>query len=366
MESEKYTPLYEIYKDLHPHLVNFHSWILPVYFSSIKEETIHTRKKVTLFDISHMGEIFIEGENAEKFINYLITNDIINIPEFKVVYTPICNEKGGIIDDILVYKFNKNRFLLIVNASNIEKDLKWINQIKESFANINIKNESNNYSMIAIQGPLSDKILEIFLPASPMELKYYTFAETLFDEFNIILSRTGYTGEKGFELIFKNEFAPAIWEKLWKVRDEFSLIPAGLGARDVLRIEAGYPLYGNELSEDINPFEANIGWTVKLNKEFIGNNSLKKLKDKIKKIRTGIIMEEKRIPREKNEIYHNETKIGYISSGTFSFNLNKSIGMAYIDDKYLDSKDILIKIHKKFYNGKITKLPFINNIKSGG
>ncbi len=356
-----YTILYESYKNSNAKIVDFHGWNLPVYFSSIKEETINTRKNACLFDASHMGEFIIEGTDAENFVNYIITNSTLTIPDYKIVYSPICNESGGIIDDLLVYKFNKEKFLLVVNASNMEKDWLWINNFKEKF-NVSLKNVSAEYSLIALQGPRSSEILNNFVSKNRANLKYYTFTEEKFNGIEILLSRTGYTGENGFEILVKNENAVEIWETLLNTSGKYNLLPAGLGARDVLRIEAGYPLYGNDLTDTINPFEAGIGWTVKFEKDFIGRNVLEKAKNTAALKRIGILMELNRVPREKNEILLKNEKIGEITSGTFSFNLNKAIGMALINKKYLDIGKIDIKIHQKLYKGEVHKLPFINNI----
>ncbi len=361
MENIRKTVLFKAYSDSNAKIVNFHGWSLPVYFSSIKEETINTRRNISLFDASHMGEFIIEGPEAESFVNYIITNSTVNLPDYKIVYSPVCNNNGGIIDDLLVYKYNSNKFLLVVNASNIVKDWNWLLNHSKNYK-VNLNDVSDEFSLIAVQGPQSVSLMKEFVRDAD-SLKYYTFIETKFKNIDIILSGTGYTGEKGFEILVNNSNAVEIWNTLLENGKKYKILPAGLGARDVLRIEAGYPLYGNDLSEDINPFEAGIGWTVKFNKEFIGRESLESLRDNIKRKRFGIIMETNRVPRQDNEIFCNEEKIGYITSGTYSFNLNKSIGMGFIDKNYLDKEKIDVRIHQKDYKGRLVTLPFINNIR---
>ncbi len=353
------TSLYNIHIESNAKVIDFHGWDMPVYYTSIKEESQAVRNYAGIFDVSHMGNIFISGTESEKFIDYLITNSISDKPDNKIVYSPICNENGGIVDDILVYKISKTEFLLIVNASNKDKDLNWIVKNSKNF-DVTIDDKSNEYSLIAVQGQQSGNILNIFFDFDIEGMKYYTFQKTKFQNIDVILSRTGYTGDKGFEILVENKFSNKVWNEI--ISTDESIKPCGLGARDVLRIEAGFPLYGQELSDTINPFDANLDRFVKMNKkDFIGKKPLTFLKENHKNIRIGFIMSINKIARENCEIYteDNKEKIGWVSSGTFSFLLNKSIGMGFIDKKYFDLKNISIKIGDRFYNAKIVPLPFL-------
>ncbi len=355
----KRTSLYETHKKLGAKLINFHNWEMPVYYTSIKEENLVVRNNVGIFDVSHMGNIFIKGSEAEKFIDYIITNSVSDKKENKVVYSPVCNERGFILDDILVYKFSKEKFLLIVNASNEKKDLNWFIKNSESF-DIKIDDVSDKYSLIAVQGPESDFTLNKFFNFDVNSMKYYTFCETQFLNYNCIISRTGYTGEKGFEILIENKFATFVWEKI--LSNATTILPCGLGARDILRIEAGFPLYGQELTENINPFESNLARFVRLDKEnFISKKSLEGISNNYRNIRIGFVMKLNKIAREGCEIYtpDENKKIGWVSSGTFSFYLNSSIGMGFIDKNFVDLKEIKIKINDKFYAANIQSLPFV-------
>jgi len=352
------TALFEYHKNSGARLIEFHNWEMPVYYTSIKQESLAVRNNAGVFDVSHMGNIFITGNEAQKFVDYIITNSVADKKNGKVIYSPICNENGFILDDILVYKFSEKKFLLIVNASNKDKVLNWLIKNSQSF-DVKIDDISEEYSLIAIQGPKSSSILNKFINLDIDSIPYYTFCETKFLRYDCIISRTGYTGEKGFEILIENRFASAIWENILNNKNDS--LPCGLGARDVLRIEAGFPLYGQELTENINPFETNLARFVKLEKDdFIGKQALKSLKNSYKNTRIGFVMKLNRIARTDNEIYaQDNNKIGWVSSGTFSFYLNKSIGMGFIDKNFVDLKEIKIKINDKFYEAEITSLPFI-------
>lgn len=355
------TALFEEHKKAGAKIVDFHGWEMPIYYTSIKEESLAVRNNIGIFDISHMGQIFIQGNESEKFVNYLISNSTLGKMYNSMVYTALCNDSGYILDDLVVYKFNENKFLMVVNASNIEKDYDWIKG-RSLFFDVKVHNASDEYSMVAIQGPSSIKLLNEFFPSDVKIIKYYNFVESKFNEFPVILSRSGYTGEIGYEIIIKNEHAIILWNSLLEKKSEYQITLCGLGARDVLRVEAGFPLYGQELSERINPFETGLNWVVKFNKEvdFIGKERLKQHKDKNEKDRIGFIMELNKVARENSEICNeNDEKIGFVTSGTFSFHLNQSIGMGLIEKKNVAIKKIKINIGDKFYMAEIKALPFI-------
>ncbi|MDD5067773.1 MAG: glycine cleavage system aminomethyltransferase GcvT, partial [bacterium] len=358
------TSLYEMHKKAGAKLVDFHHWEMPIHYSSIKDEVLAVRNSAGIFDISHMGQVFIHGEDAEKFINYIITNTTFNKMYNSMVYTVMCNDKGGVIDDLVVYKFNENKFLCVVNAGNVDKDFRWMKENSSQF-NVKLTNNSGDYSMLAVQGPNSIRLLNEFFPSDVNIIKYYNFVEANFGRHACILSRSGYTGETGYEIIVKNESARDIWQSLLDRQEDYGLVPCGLGARDVLRIEAGFPLYGQEISDSINPFESSLNWVVKLNKEadFIGRQRLKEIKDRNDKARIGFVMELNKVARENSEISGEEGgKIGYVTSGTFSFNLGKSIGMGLVQKKNVAIKKIKININDKFYWASIKELPFVKKI----
>lgn len=353
------TVLYEQHKKEHAKLVDFHGWEMPIHYTSIKEESLAVRKSAGLFDISHMGQIFIQGKDAERFVNYIVTNTTVNKNYNSMVYTVMCSDRGGILDDLVVYKFNEGKFLLVVNAGNIAKDHQWIRENSSQF-DVKITNASAEHSMIAVQGPSSAKLLNEFFPSDVSIIRYYNFAEASFNGVPCVLSRSGYTGETGYEMIVKNEQAAGIWQALLEKGRKTGLVPCGLGARDVLRIEAGFPLYGQEISESIDPMESGLSWVVKLNKEadFIGKAKLKELKEKCGRARIGFIMELGKVARENSAIQDESgADIGRVTSGTFSFNLNRSIGMALVEKKNVAIKKIKINIQGKFYSAGVKELP---------
>ena len=275
MGELKKTPLYEEHVKLGAKLIDFNRWLMPVYYSNVIEEHITTRTKAGLFDICHMGEFFIEGNNAFKLVQKLITNDLKRLEDGKAFYSSMCLENGGIIDDSLIYRFNQNKFMIVVNAANVEKDLKWFLKHKNFFDDVNVIDKTNETAKIDLQGPKAEEILQKLTSFELKNLKRFNFIGDNINNIPTIISRTGYTAEDGFELYFNAEKAAEQWNKLLEIGKEFGLKPVGLGARDTLRIEAGYPLYNHELSENTNPFEAGIGFAVKLEKEdFIGKEIL--------------------------------------------------------------------------------------------
>ena len=352
MDELKRTVLYEWHKKNGAKIVPFGGYEMPLYYSSIVNEHMAVRTSVGIFDVSHMGEIFIKGDGALDFIDYLFPAKLKGIPEGRVKYSFLLREDGGIVDDLLIYPFSSQEIMLVVNASNIEKDRKYI----KSHLPKGLSCEVLSYGNIAVQGPNSYELLASFLNFSLSSLKFYTFKRDIkFEDKNIILSRTGYTGDLGFEIYAKEEDIPFIWEKLI----EKKVTPCGLGARDTLRLEAGYPLYGHELSEEVNPIEAGLSHFIYWDKDFIGKGALIKIKEEGPNRKLiGFIME-KGVPRQGYKIFKNSNQIGQVTSGGFSPVLKKMIGMGYVTDlKVKEQDNIEIEIRDTRKEARIASLPF--------
>ena len=359
MEELKKTPLYEEHVKLGAKLVEFGGWNMPVYYSSVISEHLNVREKAGIFDICHMGEFFIEGKDAFKLIQKVITNDLNKLGDGKAFYSAICLDNGGVIDDLFVYRFNEHKFMIVVNASNVEKDFKQFLDHKDEME-VDVLDKTNEISKIDLQGPKSEEILQKLSDFDLKNLNRFCFIEGNVDGVPTIISKTGYTGELGFELYFDSDKSVDIWRRLLLVGEGFGLKPIGLGARDTLRIEAGYSLYGHELSEEINPLEAGIGFVVKLDKDnFIGKGALLKIKNEgIKRKIVVFEMLERGIPRQGYEVFKDGVEIGYVTSGTMSPTFKKGLGMAFvnIEDVVLEN-EIHIKIREKLYTAKIVKKP---------
>lgn len=357
----KYTKFNRIHKKLNAKLVEFAGYEMPVYYNSIVEEHLAVRENVGMFDVSHMGEIFITGEDALAFVQKITINDASKLNVGKAQYSAMCYENGGIVDDLLVYRL-ENGFMLVVNAANKDKDYEWMLKNKEG--NVIIEDQSDEYSLIALQGPKSLETLQNLVDFDLNELKYYTFREGKILNHPVLVSRTGYTGELGYEIYFKGDVnvAENIWNKIMENGKKFNLKCCGLGARDSLRLEMGYCLYGNDIDETTNPLEAGLEWITKLNKgEFIGRKALLEVKEKgINRKLLGFELIEKGIPRHGNEIFFNGQKIGFVTSGTLSPSLNKPIGLGYFDVNFIDDNLVFeIDNRGKKLKGKFTKVPFI-------
>jgi aminomethyltransferase len=358
MTKLKQTPLLEEHKKLNAKIIDFGGWLMPVQYTNVIDEHTTTRTKAGLFDICHMGEFQIKGPDAKKFINKIITNNIENLVPNKAFYTCMCYENGTIIDDLFVYCFNDNNYIFVVNAGNINKDLEWIKQHKGEF-NVEIKDISDETAKLDIQGQESEKILQKLTKTNLQDLKRFHFTEDNIEDIKTIISRTGYTAEEGFELYFDSKEAPLIWNKLLEVGKEFGLKPIGLGARDTLRIEAGYSLYGHELNNKITPLEADIGFTVKLDKEeFISKQSLTEQKQNLKRKIMAFEMIDKAIPRENYKILKDDSEIGFVTSGTFSPKKKKGLGMGMINIEHAkEDNEIYILVREKKYKAKIVHKP---------
>lgn len=362
----KQTPFYSAHQKYGAKITEFAGFEMPVQYSSIKEEHLAVREKAGIFDVSHMGEFFVEGTEALELVQYIITNDASKLDEGQALYTVMCKPDGGIIDDLLVYKLGEQHFMLVVNAANREKDYHWITGNNKF--NATVEDRSDDTCLLAIQGPEALPILQELTSINLDSITFYHFTRGDIAGYeDIIISATGYTGEKGFELYFdKNKVDPLkVWESIMEKGESRGIAPAGLGARDTLRLEMGLALYGNDLTEDTNPLEARLGWLTKLGKEnFIGQDALKKIKEEgvSRKLYGFEVTEGKSVPRNGHEILDSNEKstIGTVTSGTRSISLNKNIGMGYVDTEYArDDQEIKIKVRKRSVSARTKKPPFL-------
>ncbi|HEY8278233.1 MAG TPA: glycine cleavage system aminomethyltransferase GcvT, partial [Bdellovibrionota bacterium] len=331
----KKTPLNQTHIDSGARMVDFGGWHMPVQYSGLSQEHQAVRTKAGLFDVSHMGEVTVEGEGAEEFLNHLVTNNVSKLTQGQAQYTVMCYEDGGVVDDLLVYKRGPGKYLLCINAGNIDKDWEWIRKLAEKFPSAKAKNVSDEFSQIALQGPLSTEILKKLTKADLDSIKYYHFLETELVGQPVILSRTGYTGEDGFEIYAPAAHGPTLWKKIMETGAPLGLIPAGLGARDTLRTEMKFPLYGHEIDKATNPLEAGLGWVVKLDKpaDFTGKAALQKIKAAgTTRSLVGIKVLDKGIARQGYEIYDNDQRsvVGQVTSGTPSPSLGYPIAIGYV------------------------------------
>jgi aminomethyltransferase len=362
MTELKRTPLYEVYKEYGGKTIDFGGWELPVQFSSIKEEHEAVRTRAGLFDVSHMGEVIVTGPDSLNYLQKMLTNDISKVKNGGAQYNAMCYENGGTVDDLLVYKIEDNHYLLVVNASNIEKDFKWLQDHLEG--NVSIDNLSEKMAQLALQGPLAEKVLQKLAGDSDLsKISFFKFQqEVKIDGKNALVSRTGYTGEDGFEIYCDASEAVDLWKAILSAGEEEGVVPCGLGSRDTLRFEATLALYGQELSPEISPLEAGIGFAVKLNKEadFIGKEALKQQKamGTARKL-VGIEMIDRGIPRHGYPVYKGDELIGEVTTGTQSPSLKKNIGLVLIKNEHtgLDS-EIEVEIRGKRLKARVVPTPF--------
>lgn len=349
----KKTPLYEVHKKLNAKLVEFTGYELPVQYTSIIDEHKAVRESVGIFDVSHMGEITVTGEGALNTLNYIMTNDFTDMPDGKVRYSLMCNENGGVIDDVLVYKMNDLCFLVVVNAANVDKDYKHIQNNK--LENTTITNVSDFFAQIALQGKDAEKVMSKLVNLDEISKGYYTFTKDVdIQGKKVLISRTGYTGESGFEIYTNIDDAEFIYNL---IIENGEIVPCGLGARDTLRLEAGMPLYGHEFDEEIKANEVCLNFAIKYNKDFIGKKALEENKAEFKRI--GIELIDRGIAREGCELFDVKgNKIGYVTSGTMNPSNGKSIAMARVNISFNDDK-LKVKVRKKELNAKVVKIPFI-------
>ena len=357
----KQTKFNKIHKQLGAKMVEFAGFEMPIQYSSIIAEHKAVRNSVGVFDVSHMGEIFITGDKALDFVQHITINDASKLFPGRVQYSAMCYPDGGIVDDLLVYKISETEFLLVVNASNIEKDYRWMKE-NNKFG-VSIKDRSDEYSLLAVQGPHSADVIQK-LVSDELNLEYYHFMNGKIAGVDMIISRTGYTGEIGYELYLKGDESTAekVWNEIFSAGKEFDIQPVGLAARDSLRLEMGYCLYGNDIDQTTNPIEAGLGWVTKLDKqEFIGKDVILKAKqDGTKRKLVAMISDEKTFPRHGYEIIADSKKVGVITSGTVSPVLEKPIALGYVDKPFnSQGSEVAFKIRDKEFPARITKLPFV-------
>ena len=329
---------------------------MPIQYTNIVDEHNAVRQACGIFDVSHMGEVLITGAESEKFVNYIFTNDIAGAPDGKIFYGMMCHPTGGVVDDLLVYKMGAERFFLVINASNIDKDVAWIMEHAKEF-DVVVEHQSEKYGEVAVQGPKTEEIVERILGLQCRDLTFYTCKEVEVNGETIIISRTGYTGEDGFEIYASHAFTNEVWDKLVGSGE---VKPCGLGCRDTLRFEVGLPLYGDELTDEITPLEAGLGMFAKLDKDFIGRDALVAQKaEGLKRKIVGIELKDKAIPRHGYPVEVDGKVIGEVTTGYNSISTGKSVCMAMIDIEYakLDT-EVAVRIRKKVFPGVVTKKRF--------
>lgn len=357
----KQTFLHDKHVALGAKMVDFAGWHMPVQYSSIIEEHKTVRENVGLFDVSHMGELFVYGEDALPYLNKLVPQDINKLVDKKAVYCQLTNKQGGIIDDLIIYKIEDNKYLIIVNASRIDEDLNWMIRNKLGF-NVEVVNDSHNYSLLAIQGP---KAVELMNKMGVTDLpKFFSIKRGELFNINLWISRTGYTGEDGVEIMVRNEFSEMLWDKILEFGKEFGIKPIGLGARDTLRLEAALHLYGNDLDEDTTPVEAGLSWSIPKDKEENYNGKttiLEQLKTGGRKKLVGLKMIDRGIARHGYEVYYNDEKIGVVTSGGISPVRGDNIALAYVKplEELKVGAKVYVKIREKLYLAEIEKRPFV-------
>jgi len=354
----KKTALFNEHVALSAKMIEYASYELPVFYSSIVEEHNAVRNHIGIFDVSHMGEIEIKGQNAEGLLKKLLPTSMDKLIPGKCMYSCMCNENGGVIDDLFVYMYSKEHYLLVVNADTRQKDIDWITKQNES--GVEIIDLSDDTSKIDVQGPESELVMiQIFDKEKIKKLERFYFDKFEFQNETVLISKTGYTGEKGYEVYCSNKISSTIWNRLITSGLQFGLKPAGLGARDILRLEASYSLYGHDLSENISPVESGIGWIINSAEDYIGKKSLAEQKNNPCKKLYSFRLLEKGIPRDGYKVFLNDKEMGYCTSGGFSPLLNYGIGNAIISDSSLKTGDrIFIQIRTKLISAEIVKKPF--------
>jgi aminomethyltransferase len=344
-------------------MIGFAGWMMPVQYSSIIDEHKTVRENVGLFDVSHMGEVYVSGADSLDFLNKLVPQDVSRLTDSKAIYCQLLNKQGGIIDDLIIYKLENEKYLLIVNASRIDEDLNWMVRNSLGF-DVSIENQSHNYSLLAVQGPKSADLIAKMGLKIENQPEFFSIKRAELFNINLFVSRTGYTGEDGFEIMVRNEFSQLIWNYIIEAGKEFGLKPIGLGARDTLRLEAALHLYGNDMDEDTTPIEANLTWSVSKSKttDYNGKEMIQEqLVNGGKKKLIGLKMLDRAIARHEHEIFYNNEKVGVITSGGVSPVLNANIALGYVNNvkEICIDSIVQVKIREKFYNAQIVKRPFV-------
>jgi aminomethyltransferase len=358
--AAKRTPLYDIHRQLGARMVQFGGWDMPVSYTSIIAEHQRVRAHAGLFDVSHMGEFEISGPQAEAAVQYLTTNDVRPLAPHQLQYSALCNDDGGLIDDLTVCRLAPEHFLLVVNAGNIDKDFAWIMQHLPPHAEA--RNVSHARALLALQGPDAEAILQRLVATDLSQLRYYHALSTALDGQDVLVCRTGYTGEDGFEVLIDPTQALVLWQMIMDAGQNFHLLPVGLGARDTLRLEARYLLYGADMDETTNPFEVGLGWITKLDKgDFIGRGALARIKEQGTQRRlAGFIMQARGVPRAHYQVVHNGHPIGQVTSGTMSPTLGQAIGTALVQRDYAKvDTELAVDIRHKAVPARVVPAPFV-------
>ncbi len=362
----KRTPLYETHRALGARMVPFGGWEMPVQYSGIMEEHRAVRTRAGLFDVSHMGEADFTGPDAIALAQRLVTNDVTRLAKGQALYTPMCTPEGGIIDDLLIYKMSETHLMLVVNAANTAEDLDWIRA--HAAGDVTITDRTAEIALLAFQGPRAQEILQTLTPAPLGSIKYYWFREQVkVAGRTAIVSRTGYTGEDGFEIYTASEDAAHVWGAILEAGRKAGVLPAGLGARDTLRLEAAIHLHGNDMDKTTTPLEAGLGWTVKLGKgEFIGRDVLGRQKaEGIRQRLIGFTLEERAIARHGFVIQRDGVAVGRVTSGTFGPTVEKSIGMGYVPPQHAEpGLRLAVEVRGRAVPSVVTKLPFYSREKT--
>jgi aminomethyltransferase len=357
------TVLNDIHRDLGAKMVPFAGFDMPVEYSGINTEHMAVRQAAGIFDVSHMGEFWVKGSNAQKLIQFVTSNDVAALPVGKAQYSCLPNKEGGIVDDLIVYHYEDEKYMLVVNSSNIEKDWNWIKENNTFGAEM--EDASAYISLIAVQGPKAREILQKLTEVDLSSVPYYSFTNgKVANAENVIISNTGYTGSGGFELYIYNDDAPELWNAIMEAGSEYGMLPAGLGARDTLRLEAGLALYGNDLNDSTSPVEAGLGWITKLvdGNNFISRDLFEKQKTEgVEKRLKGFVLQERGIPRKGYEIVDAEgNSVGVVTSGTMSPMLKQGIGMGYLKKGYWKPEtEIFIRIRNKTLKAQVVNPPFV-------
>lgn len=358
----KETYLHDKHVALGAKMVDFAGWHMPVQYSSIIEEHKTVRENVGLFDVSHMGEVFVSGKEATAFLNKVVPQDIEKLDYEKAVYCQLPNKNGGLIDDLIIYKIGIENYLVICNASRIDEDLNWLVRNKRGM-DVKIDNQSHNYSLLAIQGPRAIDLIRK-MGYNVQNQASFTIKPAIIEGIRLLASRTGYTGEDGFELLVENEFSEFLWDKILEEGKEFNIKPIGLGARDTLRLEAALHLYGNDLDESTTPIEAGLSWSVPKDKKADYNGKeiiMSQIANGVSKKLVGLVMLDRNIARHGYEVYFNGEKVGHITSGCVSPSTGKNIALAYVKNNKEICTDTVVQviIREKLHDAQIVKRPFV-------
>jgi len=358
----KTTPFFEIHKKLNGKMVPFAGWNMPIQYAGVMEEHRTVREGVGVFDVSHMGEIDVRGLEAKPFLQKLLTNDMDKLDNGGILYSLMCYENGGVVDDLLVHRFEEDHYFLCVNASNTDKDFEWARGLAGEF-DVQVDNISDRTAQLAIQGPRAESLLQKLTDVALGDLAYYRFQKGRVSDVEAVIARTGYTGEDGFEVYLDARSAVPVFESLLETGKEFNLQPIGLGARDTLRLEMGYALYGQEIDADNSPLEAGLGWVIKLKKTdtFVGQEALKSQKDKglVQRL-VGVKLVDRGVPRSHYKVLNEGTPVGEVTSGTFSPTLNTGVALCNVPTALSKPGTRLdIAIRNSTVAGEVTPLPFV-------